>query len=102
MAAQPDAWPGTPFTGILIRLCAASIQPHTTGNPTPCHAAAGPQTQLTARPSLRRPVALQPEGEYREYYLPLSKEEIERDLEHLGSLLQVRPLVCWRALLAGL
>ena len=40
------------------------------------------------------PCLLQPEGEYREYYLPLSKEEIERDLEHLGSLLQVRPLAC--------
>jgi hypothetical protein len=31
---------------------------------------------------------LQPEGEFREYYLPLSSEEIEADIEHLGALLE--------------
>lgn len=30
---------------------------------------------------------LQPAGEVREYYLPLSKEEIESDLQHLSTLL---------------
>ncbi|KAL4432579.1 hypothetical protein ABPG77_000516 [Micractinium sp. CCAP 211/92] len=31
--------------------------------------------------------ALLPAGEVREYYLPLSKEEIDSDLQHLSSLL---------------
>lgn len=39
-------------------------------------------------PSCCPPPCLQPAGEFREYYLPLSKEEIEHDIEHLGSLLE--------------
>jgi hypothetical protein len=34
------------------------------------------------------PCLLQSAGEFREYYLPLSNEEIEKDLHHLSALLQ--------------
>lgn len=70
----------------------ASIWPPACHRPTPSCTHSPAVLNLCLRPL--DPCLLQPEGEYREYYLPLSKEEIERDLEHLGSLLQVRPLAC--------